>query len=140
MNAEQKQKNRATLATLTGPQQRSCILSLMRGEEGGHYENALARVSQVWDAMPNTYETDNQGGEALAQLHFFTGGCDWWIVEKDSDPDGEGQVQAFGLADLGMGCRELGYISIPEILECGAELDLHFHPVSIGELQGRSLA
>jgi hypothetical protein len=50
---------------------------------------------------------------------YFTGGCDWWIVEKDSDPDHAGQAQAFGIADLGMGA-ELGYISIPELLENGA--------------------
>jgi hypothetical protein len=46
-------------------------------------------------------------------------------VEKDADPDHVGQMQAFGIADLGMGA-ELGYISIPELLENGAELDLYF--------------
>ena len=71
---------------------------------------------------------------ALAHLHYFIGGCDWWIVEKDSDPDQAGQVQAFGIADLGMGA-ELGYISIPELLENGAELDLYYtEPKTIGEL------
>ena len=29
---------------------------------------------------------------------------------------------------------ELGYISIPELLENGAELDLYFKPVTIGEI------
>jgi len=55
-------------------------------------------------------------------------------VEKDADPDNAGQVQAFGIADLGIGFRELGYISIPELLENGAELDLYFQPKTIGEL------
>ena len=48
-------------------------------------------------------------------------------------PDHAGQVQAFGIADLGMG-RELGYISIPELLENGAEIDLYFKPQPIGDL------
>ena len=54
-------------------------------------------------------------------------------MEKDADPDHAGQVQAFGVADLGMG-PEAGYISIPELLENGAELDLYFTPKRIGEL------
>ena len=72
---------------------------------------------------------------ALAHLHYFIGGCDWWIVEKDSDPDHAGQVQAFGIADLGMGA-ELGYISIPELLENGAETDLYFKAKTIGDILG----
>ena len=56
-------------------------------------------------------------------------------MEKDADTDHAGQVQAFGIADLGMGYRELGYISIPELLENGAELDLYYTtPKTIGEL------
>ena len=38
------------------------------------------------------------------------------------------------VADLGMGYRELGYISIPELLANGAELDLHYRPKTIGEI------
>jgi hypothetical protein len=80
------------------------------------------------------HRPDPGAASALAHLHYFTGGCDWWIVEKDADPDHAGQVQAFGVADLGMGA-ELGYISIPELLENGAKLDLHYtEPKTIGEL------
>ena len=55
-------------------------------------------------------------------------------MEQNADPDHAGQVQAFGIADLGMG-PELGYISIPELLANGAELDLYYtKPKTIGEL------
>jgi hypothetical protein len=67
-------------------------------------------------------------------LHYFRGSCDWYIMEKDIDSHGDGQSQAFGLADLGYG-GELGYISIQELCECGVELDLHFKPISFGELK-----
>lgn len=50
------------------------------------------------------------------------------------DPDGEGQIQAFGSANLGRGA-ELGYISIAEITECGAELDLHWTPCTLASLR-----
>jgi hypothetical protein len=125
-----------TLRTLTAPTQRAVILAAARGEESEHFLAIIDRVHAAWQAMPKTYETDAQGRAALARLHYFTGGCDWWIVERDADPDNAGQVQAFGVADLGMG-RELGYISIPELLENGAELDLHYtEPKTIGELLG----
>jgi hypothetical protein len=122
-----------TLKLLTTPAQFEVITDAMLGEEGDHFIELIDRIHAMWQAMPKTYETDGQGCAALAQLHYFTGGCDWWIVEKDADPDHAGQVQAFGVADLGMG-PEAGYISIPELLENGAELDLYFTPKRMGEL------
>ncbi len=125
-----------TLKMLTTPEQYEVITDAMMGEEGDHFIELIDRIHATWQAMPKTYETDPQGRAALARLHYFTGGCDWWIVEKDADPDHAGQVQAFGVADLGIGA-ELGYISIPEILENGAELDLHYTtPKTIGEILG----
>ena len=63
----------------------------------------------------------------------FTGGCDWYIVEKDAgaadDEPEDFQSQAYGLAIIHE--AEMGYISIPEILSVGAELDLHWTPRSI---------
>jgi hypothetical protein len=134
MNTHPTPEALATLRTLTTPEQCTVILAAARGEEGEHFREIIARIHATWQAMPKTYETDTQGRAALARLHYFIGGCDWWIVEKDADPDHAGQVQAFGIADLGMG-TELGYISIPELLENGAELDLYYTtPKAIGEL------
>jgi hypothetical protein len=66
-------------------------------------------------------------------LHYFTHGGDYWITERDMASE---QLQAFGLADIGYG-PELGYISIVELLENGAELDLHYSPgvVTVGEIR-----
>jgi len=135
MNKKPTPEAFATLRTLTAPAQRAVILAAARGEEAEHFLTIIDRVHAMWHARPKTYETDAQGRAALAHLHYFTGGCDWWIVEKDADPDHAGQVQAFGVADLGMGA-ELDYISIPELLENGAELDLYFKTVTIGEILG----
>lgn len=62
--------------------------------------------------------------------------CTWLLTELDpEDPD-----IAFGLCDLGMGCPELGYLSISELesvrgaLGLPVERDRHFiaqHPLSI---------
>jgi hypothetical protein len=53
----------------------------------------------------------------------------WYITERDkSADDGDGNAQAFGLADLFADGGEFGYISIPELIENGAWLDLSFTP------------
>ncbi len=134
MNSRTNELPLDILKMLTGPEQYEVITDAMLGEEGDAFIEIIDRVYATWEQMPKTYETADQGRETIAHLHFFVGSCDWWIVEKDADTDHAGQVQAFGIADLGMGYRELGYISIPELLANGAELDLHYRPKTIGEI------
>lgn len=113
--------------------QRCAVLDGMRGEEQQYFVDKMAELAAIVAAMPPTYGT---GGVAdpTAHLHYFVGGCDWYITERDSDPDGLGQVQAFGLANLGFG-GEMGYISIPEIIANGGELDFHFTPRPLSQVQ-----
>lgn len=80
-------------------------------------------------ACRKTYEQEGKGDRAIIYLHYFIGNCNWYITEKDS---AENQLQAFGLADLGYG-PEYGYISIKELLENGAELDLYYKPRTVAE-------
>ena len=98
---------------------------IIRVEEAAYFMAKIAEYGKRVKEMPETYEQDGLGDKALVHLHYFTASCDWYITEKDSDPDGKGQIQAFGLADLGHG-GELGYISIKELIQHGAELDLHW--------------
>jgi len=115
------------------------ITSGCRGEEGAYFRDKLSEYGERITAMPKTYEQEGLGDEAVVSLHYFTGSCDWYITERDVDTDGEGQIQAFGYANLGDDeCAELGYISIPEILSCGAELDLHFTPCTLGQVRAKA--
>jgi hypothetical protein len=132
--AKSGEHSRAILKTLIGPAQRAALWAALEGEERDHFADIVTRLVATWQAMPATYATESQGRAAVAHLHYFLGGADWWIIEKDSDPDNAGQIQAFGITDLGMGCRELGYISIPELLNVGAELDFHYSPQTVGDL------
>ena len=93
----------AILATLIGPAQRTALWAALEGEERDHFADIVTRLVATWQAMPATYATESQGRAAVAHLHYFLGGADWWIIEKDADPDNAGQIQAFGIADLGMG-------------------------------------
>ena len=104
-------------------------------EERQYFFDTAVRLAGIIDTMPKTYEQDGLGDQAIASLHYFLGGCDWYITEKDAEaPDSLGQHQAFGWADLGGG-GELGYISLVELLANGAELDFHFRPCTIAALK-----
>lgn len=113
-----------------GTAQLSAIYDLCRGGEKQYFFDKLVELADLIEHMPTTYQTDGQGNQAVAQLHYFTQGCDWYITERDSETE---QLQAFGVANLGFG-GELGYISIVELLECGAELDLHWTPKTLAEI------
>ena len=105
----------------------------MRGEEAQYFVEKAVEMANVVKTMPKTYEQDGMGDQAVVYLHYFVGSADWYITERDMDKE---QLQAFGLADLGQGFPELGYISIDEITKSGAELDLHWSPKTIAEIKG----
>jgi len=118
------------LSHFIGRSQRQAIRYGLAGEEGEHFADVLADFCAIVDAMPKPYETENQGGNAIVHLHYFKGGCDWWITERDSSAQ---QLQAFGLASLGYE-PELGYISIDELLAEGVELDLYWTPRPLADI------
>ena len=125
----------ATLAALRrfiGPTQMAAIQIGLRGEEAVFFVGKMIEYAERIAAMPKTYETDGQGDQATAHLHYFTAACDWYITEKDSE---DVQHQAFGLASIHE--DELGYISIVELLRCRAELDLHFTPTTLATIRQR---
>lgn len=114
-----------------------------RSEERQFFRAKMCEMAALIEAMPKTYEQDGKGDAAIVTLHYFTGGCDFYITEKDAgspdDAPEQFQSQAFGLADLGYG-PELGYISLPEILDAGAELDLYFTPRTLGSVRMKQAA
>ncbi len=101
-----------------------------RGEEGQFFIDLVVELANTVSTMPVTYQTEGQGSQALVYLHYFTSGADWYLTERDCESE---QLQAFGLADLGYG-TELGYISLVELLECNAELDLYWTPKKVVEI------
>jgi hypothetical protein len=118
----------AQLRGFIGTAQLQAIAQVCCSEEKQFMFEKLAEMARVVATMPRTYETDRQGDQAIVHLHYFMGGCDWYITERDCET---GQLQAFGKANLGHG-SELGYISIVEVLACGAELDLYWTPQPLG--------
>ncbi len=129
-------QTRAVCAAFIGESQYRTMLVASRGEEGEFFKSKFDRVARIIQTMPRTYGQDGLGRKAIAYLHYFASGADWYITELDADSvDGEGQRQCFGVANIGHGDTDMGYISLPEILEAGAELDLHFEPQTIESIE-----
>ena len=106
--------------------------NLRWSEERGWFRDKLLELVQVIEAMPVTYAQDGLGDDAVVHLHYFYGGGDCWITEKDVDG---GVDQAFGMVDLGHG-PELGYISIRELVRLKVmDLDLHWTPKTLTEVK-----
>lgn len=69
-------------------------------------------TQQRLDQIPRLYETEDIPlADKLVHLHFFIGGCDWYIVEYDGDDT------FFGYAILNGDIvnAEWGYISFSEL-------------------------
>jgi hypothetical protein len=124
------------LQRFIGSAQLQAMKRATRGEEGAYFRGKVKEVCATIDAMPKTYETDGQGDEAKATLHYFYGSSDWYIIEKDMCPE---QYQAFGFACLNGDKQnaELGYINIEELVSFGVELDLYYTPEPIGTIRAR---
>ena len=80
----------------------------------------------------------DEGFDPTPVVKLFTpfGGATWLLTEVDP----ENHRLAFGLADLGLGCPELGYVCLSELegIRCpfglGVERDLYFeakYPLSV---------
>jgi hypothetical protein len=114
--------------------QLAAMIEGCRGEEQEFFMTMFISLSERIAGMPKTYEQDGLGLQAVVHLHYFLGGSDWYITEKDIEG---GVQQAFGYAVLNGDeeCAELGYISIEEITRYGAELNLHFKPCTLAAIK-----
>ncbi|HEY7824405.1 MAG TPA: hypothetical protein VIG24_16300 [Acidimicrobiia bacterium] len=119
-------------------QQVAVLVELVKGEEAAAIVETVNRVNKIIAEMPTTGQTEDPeraktiellGGDPddhVVYLHYFIAGCDWWIIEKDVE---DGVSQAFGYACMNdPEMSELGYISITEITDLGAEMDLYWEP------------
>jgi hypothetical protein len=104
----------------------------LKGEEGLAIAETIKKVWQTFETMPKTYETEAKP-DPIAHLHYFIGSWDWYITEKDAEPE---QLQAFCFVKSEF-CPEgeFGYTCLPEITQAGAELDLYFTPAPVSKFR-----
>lgn len=131
---EQATESMKYLRGFIGQSQLNAIATAMRGEEKQFFFDKVVALEKQIKDMPKTYDQDGMGNKAIAYLHYFKGGMDWYITERDMEDE---QLQAFGFANLGdMQNAEMGYISIEELIKSGVELDLYWIQKTIGEIKG----
>ena len=133
INRKQGLESLAKLTGIIGPQQARVIRHYMMGEEGEHFAEKALELSLLVETMPRIGETDGAGDAAVVQLHYFTAGADWWITEIGQDGEAFGFVCISGMEY----CSELGYISLPEVLENRAEIDLYWGCKTLGEVKAK---
>ncbi|MCL2874728.1 MAG: hypothetical protein FWF12_00240 [Betaproteobacteria bacterium] len=136
--------NDELLAKFMPLQQRLSLREQLEGEEGDFFVQKVLEIADIIRGTPVTYGTEDVDTEdKVLRLHYFMGGVDAWIVERDVGDtpaeNGEGeQIQAYGKCTLfGGGWREAewGYISIQKLIENGVELDLYWTPRTCKEMK-----
>lgn len=127
-----------------GENQLACMRDACRGEEGQYFRDMITNLKKTIAGMPKTYETDDMLTiDKVATLHYFKGGSDWYIIEKDAgspdDPEQGIQRHAYGFACLNGDTdnAEFGYIAIDELIHYGVELDLYYTPERITAITER---
>ena len=123
-------------------EQSNALQDIFKGEESEYAQDIVKTLSGIIENMPKSYETEETDTpDKIVHLHYFLGGSDYYIIEKDKgSPDDvlKGiQQQAYGYAILNGDLinAEWGYISIAELIENNVELDLHWEPIKFCELK-----
>lgn len=118
--------------------QRANLIHCIKSDEGGFFIAQVLNLIQTIEEMPETYESDGMGLDALVYLHYFCGSVDAWVTEKDrgDGPEDTEQTQAFGKVCLtgNKEDAEMGYINIAELIKNGIELDLYWTPKPLREI------
>ena len=94
-------------------------------------EGVLPDVLHQISNTPHLYAQDGKGMTAIVHLHYFYGGHDWFVTERNPEDN-----MAFGYAVLNgdLEMSELGYIDINALHKTGkVELDFHFEPKALDE-------
>jgi hypothetical protein len=99
-------------------------------------------TKEIEKATPKLYANDEKTAEeTMVVAKFFNpyGAATWWMTEYDSE-----KKLAFGYADLGFGCPELGYFSIAEMEEIRVkpfggkiERDIHFTSCTLASVMNK---
>ena len=89
--------------------------------------------------IPRLYETEKVPlKNKIIYLHFFLGGCDWYVAEYD----GEDLLWGYAILNGDTQTAEWGYISLKELedinldgLEVDCELEEYWQPKKASEIE-----
>lgn len=79
---------------------------LMEMDDPIESRDMLSNVVKAYKDIPSLYKQDGKGYNAVAYLHYFVGGVDWWVTEYDRSTG-----KMFGLSSLNDDWT-LGYFNV----------------------------
>lgn len=144
VNDSELAKAFGVVSPFLGSVQKTVMLSNCYGQESDCFINTFNSLGKLIESMPVTYG-NQKGLDSLVYLHYFIGGCDWYITEKDVE-DGVSQAYGYSILNGDLEMAEFGYISISELksivhyagewrgdlrVPVYVELDLHFEPQTL---------
>lgn len=93
----------------------------------------IKNLENIIEQIPGPYGQDGvPADDKIVYLHYFHGGCDWYITERD---EWGIQYQMFGYANLGDDeMAEWGYVGVPELEDSRVELALFWKPCRFGDI------
>jgi len=112
-----------------GNLQLQALRMLYKSRDGKWYRNRLNELLQTFNNLPELYSNEELGENAIIKLHYFTPSSDFYITEIDRD-----RRTAFGLIRIAE--PELGYINLPDLIDCNTEIDLHWSEKTIADVKG----
>ena len=94
----------------------------------------LSNVVKAYQHIPSLYKQDGKGNNAVAYLHYFVGGIDWWVTEYDRSTG-----KMFGLSNLNndwtLGYFDVSFFKDNELSPFQKpELDFYFKYQTINEI------
>lgn len=116
------------------------MIDLVDGEEGKFYLEKLEDLTKTIKNLPTEDDIcEDSAKDIKAPLHYFVGGCDWYIAtrekDEDVDPEYKGDYNVdpdynygfcFARLNNWYDCAELGTVYFKELMDTGMmQLDLH---------------
>jgi len=108
------------------------ILSQNIGSEDYEFSDVVNDLYETITNLPKLYEKDGEGDSVQVQLHYFSGGSDWYITEANSPSDAYGYAILNGDREM----AELGYVNTEELTRLGVELDFYYTKQTLSEIKG----
>jgi Ca2+-binding EF-hand superfamily protein len=123
-----------------------CLEAHPRTDQLIEKDNSQKELRAMWNTpteeelakIPRLYETENISlKDKIIHLHFFIGGCDWYIAEYSPEED---LFWGYAILNGDTENAEWGYISFRELRELvvppGIEVhkDLHWEPIPVFEI------
>ncbi len=110
------------------------------GEDAVEMEDVLINVIEAYKYMPNIYEQDGKGYNAVVRIHYFVGGTDWYITEMDKIT---GEMYGFTVLNGDYEMAEFGYIDSEFLIDNNLpplskpQLDFYWNYQTINEILER---